>query len=405
MITDLRLPLYRDVAPSFLVIPMISHWILPAAIEMSLYVKILGIPFYLINLCYVLYVISYPYFGNNDKCNLKVQFWTKYLCLLMCLVCLLTSLWNNSEPLLPILFNAYPIIWLVPIMILCPLSDNQIQSTKYIMTLTLVFLCAEIFLYATGTLTYRSASTNVILVGQEYAGGIMRISTTIGAATGTAIIIAWLGALCISIYNFPSLIRCILYLLTTIAIFYTVSRGTIIVWIAYSLYCLYKYYLRYSSIKVKVISIVLTVAVVLGLNHFSIFDAVLDRNQQLTGNTTTGRDAHIERSVKIIRDSKYLGVGASMMFPEKSIQEVVIPQKREAAHNVYLIVIGELGIIGLLVFVGIIVTMLTNVSNSNPLMIFIWLTLLVNFNTEGVVLMSEFMALFIFMLMVIQKHT
>lgn len=404
MIMDFKLPSYRDIAPSFLVIPMASHWILPAALEMNLYTNILGVPFYLLNLFYLLYVISYPYFGDNEKQNLNVQFWIKYLCFLLGLICLLTSLWNNSKPLLPILFNAYPIVWIAPIMILCPLSENQIQSTKYILSLTLVFLCVEIFLYATGILTYRSASTNVTLSGQEYAGGIMRISTTIGAATGTSIIIGWLGVLCTSVYKFPVLIRCSLFILSTIAIFYTVSRGTIIVWIVYSFYYLYKYYLRYSSFKVKMISVIFSIAFVAGLNYLSIFDAVLDRNRQLAGNTTTGRDVHLERSTKIIRESKFLGVGASMMFPEKSIQEVVVPQKREAAHNVYLIVMGELGIIGFLVFVGIIMIMLCNVSCDNPLKVFIWLVLLVNFNTEGVILMSEFIALFIFMLMVIQKH-
>lgn len=137
MITDIRLPSYQNLIPSFLVIPMVSHWVLPSAIEMKLYVNILGVPFYCINLFYILYVVSF--LNNQNVNNLKLQFQIKYLCCFFGYISLLTALWNNSEPLLPILFNAYPIVWLVPIMILYPLNEKQIQLTKYIMALALVF--------------------------------------------------------------------------------------------------------------------------------------------------------------------------------------------------------------------------------------------------------------------------
>lgn len=232
----------------------------------------------------------------------------------------------------------------------------------------------------------------------------MRISTTIGGATGSAIIIAWLGALCISVYKFSSLIKWSLFILSTITIFYTVSRGSIIVWILYCLYYFYKHYLQYSTLKVKLLSIMSALIIIGGLNYLSVFDAVIDRNNQLSNNATTGRDIHIERSVKIIKESYGFGVGPAMMFPEKSIQGVVIPKKKEAAHNAYLIVTGETGFIGLLIFLLIIILILINISYDNSLSIFVWLALLVNFNTEGVVLMSEFMALFIFILMTLLKQ-
>lgn len=397
MIADIKLPSYSKISPSFLVIPMISHWILPSAIEIKLYVNILGIPFYCINLFYVLYIASY--FKNKNENNAKLKFQIKYLCCLFGYICLLSGLWNDSEPLLPILFNAYPIIWLVPVMILCPLNENQIQLTKYVMAFALLFLCIEVLLYATGTLSYRSTSTNALLTGQEYAGGIMRISTTIGGATGTAIIIVWLGALCISVYKFCTFIKWSLFILSTITVFYTVSRGSIIVWILYSIYYFYKYYLQYRSFKVKILAILSALIVTGGLNYFSVFDAVLDRNEQLSNNMTTGRDVHIERSIRIIEESHGFGVGPAMMFPEKSIQNIVTAKKKEASHNAFFIIIGEMGFIGLLLFLAIIILILSNISYGNPLSIFVWLALLINFNTEGVVLMSEFMALFIFILM------
>lgn len=403
MLTELRFPTYHEIVPSFLVLPMISHWILPAGIEMNLYTSILSVPFYLPNLFYLIYILSYPCIKEEMFGSIFSRYWVLVCCFLFWITYTLTTLLNYAEPLLPIIFNAYPIVWLAPIMLLWPLSGRQLQSTKYIMVFALLFICAEIFLYATGILTYRSESTGVLLKGQEYAGGIMRISTTIGAATGTSVIVAWLGILCFSLYDFPSPVKWSLLVISIIAVFYTVSRGSIVVIAMYTMYYVYTNYLKGSSLKVKIASIAVTFAIIAGLYNISVFDAIKDRNEQLKKNVYTGRDRHIENSLKIIEDSKGLGVGAAMMFPEKSIQKAVVPSKREASHNVLLIVAGETGIVGLFSFLGIILLMLFNADRNHSLYVFLWLALLINFNTEGVISMSEFIALYLFMLMSIQN--
>lgn len=403
MLREIRFLTYREIVPSFLVMPMISHWILPAGLEMNLYLPILGIPFYLPNLFYLLYILSYPCIQDRTIETSRSHFWAITFCILFWIAYILITLLNYAEPLLPIIFDAYPIVWIAPIMILYPLSENQLQSTKYVMLFSLLFLCFEIYLYATGTLTYRASAGN-LLKGQEYAGGIMRISTTIGAATGTSVIVSWLGILCFSLYEFPSPIKWSLFIMTVIAVFCTVSRGSIIAMSLYALYYVYVNYLNKSTFKTKFTAITSALVIIMGLNYFSVFDPIMDRNEQLATNISTGRDKHVEHSFKIIEKSKGMGVGAAMMFPEKSIQGIVVPKEREASHNVFLILAGETGIIGLILFLGTLLILLFNTDRNCSLHVFLWLALLVNFNTEGVILMSEFIALYIFMLMSIQKN-
>lgn len=405
MFEKIKLPSIKQIVPNLLILPTISHWILPAGYEESMYFSLFGVPFYSFNICYLIYIILYKYYIDNEEIIFS-RIWVRRMSFAFFCVIFIASLLNYAEPILPILLNSYSLFWIAPLMCFFPLTSKNIINTKYLLIFTLFFLCGEILLYATGILTYKSVSTNVVLSGQIYDGGIMRISTTIGAATGTAVILVWLSAFCISYFELNKYKKLAIILVSTISIFYTVSRGAIIVWVLFLLVFFYKNYLQYNSLIKKLYFLIIFISIITSLSYYSVFDPIIDRNKQLENSSSlvTGREKHLDKSLKIIKESHYLGAGAAMMFPEKSIQKVVVAQKKEASHNVYLIVAGETGLLGLFFFISIFIIMYINIREEHLLIkILVLLSMIVNFNTEGVILMSEFSTFFLFILLSVQK--
>lgn len=405
MFEKIKIPSIEQIVPNLLLLPTVSHWILPAGYEELLYFSLFGVPFYGLNICYLIYIILHKYYVDNDEI-IYPRIWVRRLSFAFWCVILIVSLLNYAEPILPILMNSYSLFWIAPLLCFFPLSPKNIINTKYLLIFTLFFLCGEILLYATGILTYKSVSTNVVLSGQVYDGGIMRISTTIGAATGTAVILVWLAAFCISYFELKKYMKLAIILISTISIFYTVSRGAIIVWGVFILIFFYKNYLQYNSLIKKLYFFIIFISIISCLSYYSVFDPIIDRNKQLENSSSivTGREKHIDKSLKIIKESNYLGAGAAMMFPEKSIQKVVVAKKKEASHNIYLIVTGETGLLGLFIFISIFIILYNNIREEHLLIkILVLLSMIVNFNTEGVILMSEFISFFLFILMSVQK--
>lgn len=382
--------------PLFLLFPMISHWIFPSGLEILLTIITPYYAFYIPDVFIFIYILLYKRYAffnifllnNQKKTMLVVSF------LLIGYAFCLGIANDNSEILLPIT-SCFSWLYITVIFVFFPLSKTQLECTKFFIIPALLVICLEVVLYSLGILHYTSSSGEM-LRGQEY-GGISRISTTIGAATGTALIILILGIICTSKYKIPLWLKVCIYLLVSISIIFTISRGSIITWLVY-LFCSALFWWLSKGVVVKKVFVpVFVIGVVATSNYLGLFDPLVQRNEMLSSSKQieSNRDVLRAKSLNIASVSYYLGVGLGQVFPEKSISELIHSNYRTAPHNTYLVVLAELGVFGLILFLFVIGKMLFSLNYTKVSSISFAVLLLVNFNSEGVMLFPEFWTAFI----------
>ena len=388
---------YNDVLPNLLIIPMVSHWVLPDSIERLLYIDLGYFKFYVFNILFFFYLYNYK--------KLKIDYTSKYLkvCKVLNLLCFLFLLFSvinlaycEGDLLLMLLVNNLSFVLFIWIYFNFPLDYCHIKSTKKLLCISLFILCLEVVIFSLGLVHYTSATGNEI-EGESFED-IMRVSTTIGAATGTSLVLAVLGAICVSIEQSKVLKLC-LYLLTTLAILLTVSRGGILTWFLFSLLYFYRNYYVDFSIKKRFLSLFFSFLVAFLLYDIGVFDPVLSRNDRADGDITNGRTERFEKGLITYYNSSYYGVGIGRVYPDKSVADSFYSPYFSAPHNYYIIVLAENGIIGM-ILVGLLLLVVLFVVDYKCLTSgMLVLLLLINFNTEGIWGYSEFASLFAFLAM------
>lgn len=393
------------IIPFLLCFPMISRWIFPSAFEMLLVVDLKFYSLYLPDLTLLLYLYLQKRIGLFKKSLWQIAFENRlkfFVFLLIGYSIIIGVANNNSEVILPI-SSDFSWIWVTIIFVFYPLSKEQMEKTKYIMIPTLIILCIETMLYSFGILHYTS-STGDELSHQEYAN-IFRISTTIGAATGTALILMILGFICTSKYKISTGLKVFLYVVTSISILLTISRGSIFTWCVYLLAAILIYFFSKGISVKKFFFVFLVLGALLGFYHHGFFNPLIERNAQLSysANIESNRDYLRENALRFARDSHYMGVGLGQVFPNKDVSSSINSVYKTAPHNCYLIILAELGILGLALFLLMIIMMTLHLDFSSAASIG-WIgLLLVNFNTEGVILHSEFWSVVILFWLFLEK--
>lgn len=392
--------------PAFCVLPMIFHWILPSGIEDSLFLNIMGVRFFAPDLLYFVYVLYF----NTAQYKVRKILPSKYkLRLLLLCICILAysfvclAFGSVNAGMITLMVNNMSFVWFSLLFLLAPLSDRQIQLTKPFMVTSLAILISEVVLFSLGLMTYRTAMGNQ-LKGQDF-DGFMRISTTIGAATGTAVVIGLLGALCLTVYKWNKIEKIILLLATTAGVYITMSRGSSIAWTLFVVYFVYKEYLYHVSFSKKFKLAIVISLVITALFYVGVFRPILARFEHMeqSSDFSAGRDDKMDISIRMIKESFPFGYGLGQVFPEKAIALDYKAPNKFAPHNMYTLIGIELGIPGLLMYLLLIILLLRGINYKNPLSIYLWLVFLVNANTESILLDSEFAALILFAIMSITK--
>lgn len=344
----------ESILPILLVFPMVSQWILPESIEQKLFIDILGITFYIPNICYLLYLIKYnkslKTFRIPNYVTLSIFIFMSYF-----FVNLLLNIGENKlVDVINIFVNDFTFVYAFILYFYFPLPPKLLDKAKYILMVALVFLCLEIILFSMGILTYTSSAGNDLMDGKYETGGIFRVSTTIGAATGTAVIVSILGILCTSYFKFESRFNYFLIGLTTVSVFFTISRGSIAVWSIYLIAYLYLNHLKGKGLKHQIACLSVFAAISIFAVYKGILDPLIERQQRLvdSGEVDSGRNFRNEKMREMISDSKGLGIGAGMFYPDKSINGKYKLNKKYdfSPHNSYLLILLELGVLGLLFF-------------------------------------------------------
>ncbi|MCM1139814.1 MAG: O-antigen ligase family protein [Muribaculum sp.] len=396
----------KYIIPSCLILPMILHWILPWGIESRLYVKIANISLFVPDFLYVYYLYGqylrddFPVLPSARKnCILTIIFFI----LIYVLVC---GVLKNIGYIDALMVNNLSFFWLVIVFIFNPLDKEQIQLTKPLMLFALVFLVLEVLLYSLGILHYTTAA-HTALQGQDY-GGVMRISTTVGAATGTAVIIGLLGAICLTAYRWATMRQqIIIIILTSFGVFFTMSRGTSLCWASFVLYFFYTNYFRNYTFSKRVKSILILAAGLAAFYYVGGFNPILNRYEHMKASedATAGRGSKFEKSMRMIDESAPWGYGIGQVMPEKSIEKDFRTPHHFAPHNAYTLVWIELGWPGLVMFLLLIIALFSASDYRKPLFVYLILYFAINANTESVILDSEFAALSMFAFMTIIKYS
>lgn len=391
--------------PTIFVLPMVLHWILPWGTELKLYASIGGITFFTPDILYVFYLVWY---NTTSHCHRRIPMHKRAFLVLLSTIIVIYAwivLVSKDVSYIPdLIINNLSFVWLSLIFMLAPLSRQQIMLTKPIMLTALIMLVAEVLLFSLGILHYTSASGNT-LHGHDF-GGAMRISTTVAAATGTAVVIGLLGAIVATIYDFSKRGRIVIMILTSLGVYFTMSRGSSLCWTLYMIYFFYTQFFKHVSTVKKMRALLGAIAVVSIFYFAGGFNPIINRYDHMKNSrdASAGRDDKFATSMSMIEKSMPFGYGLGQVMPEKAIESNHDTPHHFAPHNVYTLIAIELGVVGLALFVVFLLLLMSGISYKAPLSVYIILVLLINCNTESFVLDSECMALLLFAIMSVTKY-
>lgn len=386
-------------------VPTVMHWLLPVGIENKMYVIIVEtIPFFIFNLCFLAYIYNYRKLVRkgcttipNGAKKATVMFAFFYL-----VYSLLHGFAIGIDGLLVQMLNNQALIFSLLLFMLYPMDRDMIERTKYIVIPTTFLLCSEVVLYSLGILQYS------IDLGTHESAGVLRISTTVGAATGTAVVLVMLGVMLLYYTDIKLKIRFALVVFVTIAIFLLQSRGSVGVWGLFLLYYIYQNYLRRTSFKLKIRILLIGVLSIGVLYRIGVFEPIIERQKNLVENNMwgSGRDELENKAFHVFGESSGFGIGLGQTNYEKSLGILNVKRSNPiGVHNHYICVLTELGVIGLVIFLIYLINIFKYLNFRNTTSIYILLMLLLTFTTEPVFLLAEFAYPFSFLLMIsMEKH-
>lgn len=397
--------IYSYIYPNLLVIPIILRWLLPVSIEDRLYVCPFGVYFFLPDLLYLIYV-----FGYKGK---RVIFKNKKMSMVflgLTFIFVLFHMFVSEGDLyykLNLLVSSFSFIYIPFIYLNFPLNREGLERIEIPLIVSLLVLCGEVLLYSLGILTYTTADGDDLTAGLYDTGGIMRISTTVGAATGTAIIILMLGCIITSYYRIGKVKLYSLYVLISLTLLFTVSRGSLLIWLIYLSIYAFKIIKDLSFAK-KLAFVLVVIASLLVLNQQRVFEPLKYRMETNKYDVTTGRDDTNNAAANLIRSSDFFGVGIGNVFPEKIIQYKLNVPHYIGMHNTYLTYIAEIGIFGVFFLLLFYLSLILQLRVLKiPLAFIAICIMMISFNTEAVFVDQEYNALFFLLIttsMIIQQE-
>lgn len=393
--------------PNLLVFPMVSHWILPSGAENHLYISILGFLFYIPDICYLLYIINYRKLHISRKKKYTKKYVVLFCILLLYVFVLILAGGYSSIQFVNVLLGDLTFIYLPFIFLLFPLDWENAQKTKYLLCFSLVFVSLQIMIYGLGILSYTSATGDDLTANEYDIGGVFRVSTTVGASTGTGLIIAMLGILIAGFYELKNYAKISLLVLATIALFFSLSRGPLLLWGGFLVVYVLRLF-RTVSLEKKFFIGLFIIGCYYTLDHYGVFEPLRERMEFKSGASSTdmssGRRELNKEAIDIFLNSEMTGVGPGRVFPEKQLQEMFKNKYTVRMHNTYLVYLSELGIIGGgLVLLFYLIVILSTDFKRTTLGWGLLLILLLSYNLESVFIMSEYLGLTLLIIVLCQR--
>lgn len=381
----------RDAFIVFLfILPMISLWLFPASLEARFTIVLFGyFPFYLLDVCYIIFPFLAKFKSNKGDIRKA-----SYFLLFQFIAALLSFFINEYSDFRLVLWSNMHYFIAMFFTLFYPFSKYQVRIAVYCFSIAFIVLFAQLVLYSTGVLSAP------IEIEHEYAG-VARISTTVGAATGTGVIMFMLGGIVFYAFEKTKLKYWIL-LFWTISVFVTISRGPSLALVLFVIYFIYKEILNSHKKFRTIFRLAISFVFLTVLLNFSGFLApLLERSSQSAGgDITSGRGEMVDMGVRIFSLYPVWGIGIGNAFCSKTLFDIdYVRTYPLAPHNYYILTLIEQGVVGFILFMLTLFFLLKQLPiRFCSLSAVLLITVLVLFNTEAIFVNSEFIFLLAFIL-------
>lgn len=368
------------------ILPIISRWVLPSSIEQLFVIDLLGaFPFYTFDILYFFFIIF-----ATKRVNTKRVVLFKLMFISISILSFLSIIINDYiSPKSFLISNQY-FLFSILLFSFYKFTDNQLNHIKIPLLVSFFTLVVEIIIFSLKISTYE-----LNIIGENY-GGVYRISTTIGAATGTGIIIFLLGGFLCYLHRTKKAINIVILSLTLVTTFMTLSRGASIAVAIFSIPCLISLF-GLNKINLKVVTrslLALSVIIFIGL-RLGLISPLIERVIALNeaDRVMANRDNLFQKTYDIFLENCLFGVGNGNIFPTKDVQYSYFkPKYASAPHNTFLLLLGENGIFSFIPFFIIVLLLIFSKHKKDNLLLYtlMILTFLILFNTEAIWIDEEY---------------
>ncbi len=364
-----------------LTFPVLAKIILPSSLETLLEMQFIGVPVFLPNLLCLLFLL-YSEKNHADK-ELKTIFWFQFLFMLL-------GFFFNGKSSLAFLLAGNFYYYILFLGLYCRIGLSERYWINRFMTIALLILGAEVFLLGLGIV--KGFGAVVVAEDAQEFGDFFRVSTTAGAATGTAVHLYLLTAICVMLSESVKW-RYFIFAYGLSATVLTVSRGGAAAFLLYFMLWLFFKVKDGRGSRLKII--VGAVAVVALLYGAGVFNPILER-VELKGQDGTMLESREDRASTALSyynqaESKLLGLGMTSLFRSSEIRHMGY-ENVVAPHNSYIQTLCEQGIIGLCLMILFWLVFIIRNRRSRPVIITMLPILLVLWNTESVpVVLSDYL--------------
>lgn len=374
-----------------LMIPLISKWCLPSGLEERLYVDVLGIFYlYIPNILLLFTPLLFP----RTKQSNKFQFAIYVIWVLTAIVVVLFS--KSTSPTYNIFSNFF-LAGALYLGLFHRITEKQVALITPFIALGAVVIALQFILFGTALVAYDFG-----VEGQDF-GGVIRIASTAGAATGAGAILA-VCALLMIYTKWPAIIKWSVVLTAVVGVFFTVSRSPIALLALMATYLLFHY--RKTQKKIWFYSIVCVVV----LYSAGVFNPIIERQQQKQESDSfwSRRDDLVNETLSFVdrENAEFFGLGVGNVYAST---EVIYAGKKVpfagAPHNSYILLMAEQGYFGLICVVIIMFIFILRNRRRNPELIALTLFVLatVIFSETATTTNSEYVYLFAILMMMINS--
>lgn len=323
-----------------LILPILLKWIFLETWEIRLTTHIFGYPLFLPELLYFLLPLVSPRRRKIHKPLIILALLGLYYLLINCLL--------KVDPIETAILNFYggsDLFLFLFIFSLYPLEPKHITIVRWPILFGWSCICLEIFLFST-VLSYRG------LEHYQRFGEIARISTTIGAATGSAIVVFMLGAMLYQSFMDRRIMSISILVITSLSIAFTLSRGALVAQVLF-LAAVVLRNLMPLSIK-KILQVMLAVifmsfVINFAANSINLYASMEERFAYgiKSGDITSGRDDRWKQTIDYISQDPIFGNGSCfIMLYERARYLDVKTRNLFSPHNSYLLCLVDYGWVG-----------------------------------------------------------
>lgn len=383
--------------------PIFARLLLPARVEAFLTLRFFGMPFFAIDACWVVLPLITSLLG--------VRLQTRGILIAVYYAALGTVFFGHivlagTAPPVQVagLIDTFlPLI----VMALFPLRLVIFSSLRILLGVVFVAICVEIALFSISPDLW-----DANIAREDFGLGISRISTTVGAATGTGIVLYLLAAWLIDLVRDSKALTFAVLALGGVAIGFTMSRGSLLAYALYSA-CVIISMVRTDGVSVRSFLFMASAAVLLvfGLES-ALGRSFTERFSRVgaLGDFSTGRHERLASGLELFRSKPLFGYGWGSVvlcnrvatvdlqrFPELA----AVPETLRSPHNAYLGSLGEVGIVGAIFFwAPLFFVFVRNAwrSQSRPLWFGLGGVFGILMNVESIVLSFEYIALVVLLL-------